>query len=77
LEELLDIFNQLKQEGKAGFLASFPYTTGYAKEVIKSAKFDALAAYYNPIEVEMVDLFPDLQQQGMSLLAIRPLLAGL
>jgi aryl-alcohol dehydrogenase-like predicted oxidoreductase len=49
----------------------------YAKEAIKSAEFDALAAYYNPIEVEMADLFPDLQQQGMSLLAIRPLLAGL
>jgi aryl-alcohol dehydrogenase-like predicted oxidoreductase len=77
LEELLDIFNQLKQEGKVGLLASFPYTTGYAKEAIKSAEFDALAAYYNPIEVEMADLFPDLQQQGMSLLAIRPLLAGL
>jgi 1-deoxyxylulose-5-phosphate synthase len=77
LEELWDVFTQMQAEGKVGYLASFPYTTAYAEKAIDSDKFSALAAYYNPIEVEMTKFFPKLKEKNMSLLAIRPLLTGL
>lgn len=77
LEELLDVFNELKKEGKVQYLASFPMTHRYAKEVVKCGEFDALAGYYNPIETELAPLFPMLEQPGMAFIAIRPLLAGL
>ncbi|GAE94500.1 oxidoreductase [Gracilibacillus boraciitolerans JCM 21714] len=76
-EELLETFEQLKQEGKVKYLASFPMTTAYAKKVVNSGKYQALAGYYNPIETEMASLFPEMKQQGMGYIAIRPLLAGL
>lgn len=74
---LTEVFGKMQQEGKVGALASFPYTTGFAEKAIDSGSFSALAAYFNPVEAEMFDFFPAMQEKHMSLIAIRPLLTGL
>jgi aryl-alcohol dehydrogenase-like predicted oxidoreductase len=74
---LVKAFERLQKEGKVGHLISFPYTVGYARRVIESGLFAGLAAFFNPLETEMMDLFPALEEKGMGFIAIRPLAAGL
>ncbi|MDG5788943.1 aldo/keto reductase [Evansella sp. AB-P1] len=77
LEEMLDIFDDMKKEGKVGYLASFPMTTEYGAVAINSKKFDALVGYYNAIETDFEQFFPALEEEKMGFIAIRPLLRGL
>jgi aryl-alcohol dehydrogenase-like predicted oxidoreductase len=74
---LTEEFTKLKKEGKVGFLTSFPYTTGYARRAVESGLFSGLVAFYNVLEMEMLDLFPEMQKQGMGFIGIRPFAAGL
>ncbi len=76
-EPLVEEFTKLKKEGKVGFLASFPYTVGFARRVVDSGLFSGLVAYYNVLETEMLDLFPEMQKRGMGFIGIRPFAAGL
>jgi len=70
-------FERLREEGKVGYLACFPYTTGFARAVIDSGRFSGIIAYYNAVEMEMADFFEELRARGMGFLCIRPFLAGL
>lgn len=74
---LREAFDRLKREGKVGYLATFPYTVGYAERAIESGLFDGLAAFFGCLETEMMDLFPTLEERGMGFIGIRPLAAGL
>ena len=76
-EPLKDEFGRLQDEGKVGYLASFPYTAGYAQKVVESGDFTGLVAYFNALETEMVDLFPKMESSGMGFIGIRPFAAGL
>ncbi|WP_431801458.1 aldo/keto reductase [Halobacillus andaensis] len=76
-EELLEVFDDMKNEGKVNYLASFPMTPKYAELVVKSGNFHGIAGYYNLIETELTPLFPEMELKGMGYIAIRPLLAGL
>ncbi|MGM0367439.1 MAG: aldo/keto reductase [Actinomycetota bacterium] len=76
-EPLVEVFEKMKQEGKVMHLATFPYTVGYGRRVVKSGKFSGIVAYFNALETEILDIFPDMQKQGMGFIGIRPLAAGL
>lgn len=76
-EGLKEEFSRLQEEGKVGYLASFPYTVGYGRKAVESGDFSGLVAYFNALETEMVDLFPQMESSGMGFIGIRPFAAGL
>ena len=76
-EPLKETFETLREEGKVGYLTSFPYTPGFAQAALATGTFSGVVAYYNVIEMEMARFFPALQRSGGGFLCIRPLLAGL
>jgi len=76
LDDVVACFERLRDEGKAGHLWTFPYTVPTGRAALESSRFGGLMGYYNPIEMEMAELFPALEQRGMGFLCIRPLLEG-
>jgi aryl-alcohol dehydrogenase-like predicted oxidoreductase len=76
-EAMLECFTQLKSEGKVGYLTTFPYTPGFATETLKSDIFSGMVAYYNPIEMEMAEFFPQMETKGQGFFCIRPFMGGL
>ena len=76
-EPMQEIFQKLKEEGKVGYLTTFPYSPGFAAEVSKSPAFSGMVAYYNAIEMEMAQYFDDMEQQGWGFFCIRPFMAGI
>lgn len=76
-EAMLDCFAQLKEEGKVGYLTTFPYTPGFGAEALKSGAFSGMVAYYNPIEIEMAQFFPQMEENGQGFFCIRPFMGGL
>ncbi len=77
LPEVVQTFETMRDEGKVGHLFTFPYTVPCGRAAIETGRFDGLIAYYNPCEMEMADLFDDLQRRGMGFLCIRPLYQGI
>ena len=76
-EAMLECFSQLRTEGKVGWLTTFPYTPGFATETLKTGAFRGMVAYYNPIEMEMADFFPQMEAEGQGFFCIRPFMGGL
>ena len=76
-EPLLEIFEQMRQEGKVEYLTSFPYSPGYAAAALKTGSFAGMVAYYNVIELEMAEYFAEMQEQGRGFFCIRPFMGGL
>ena len=76
-EAMLECFVQLREEGKVGYLTTFPYTAGFAREAMKSDAFSGIVAYYNPIEMEMAEFFPQMETNGQGFFCIRPFMGGL
>jgi aryl-alcohol dehydrogenase-like predicted oxidoreductase len=77
LKPTLDIFHTLRDEGKVGYLAPFPYTPRFARAMLDTGKMEGLVAYYNLLEMEMFPLLDDLEAQGYGFICIRPLLEGM
>lgn len=77
LDDVMAAFEKMRDEGKVGYLMAFPYTVPCARAVVESGKFAGLIAFYNPIEMEMADLFGDLARRDMGFLSIRPLYQGI
>ena len=77
VEPLVEVFGRLRDQGKVGYLTTFPYSPGYAGKAIAMGAFDGMVAYYNSIELEMVQYFAQMQAAGQGFLCIRPYLAGL
>lgn len=76
-EPLREEFTRLKEEGKVEYIASFPYTAGYARRALDSGIFSGLVAFYNALETEMSDFFDEMGKKGMGFIGIRPFAAGL
>jgi aryl-alcohol dehydrogenase-like predicted oxidoreductase len=76
-EPMMEIFGKLEEEGKVGYLATFPYSPGFAEKALATGDFSGMVAYYNPIEVEMVRFFEQLRESGKGFICIRPFMAGL
>lgn len=77
LDDVWETFGKMKAEGKVGHLMTFPYTVPCAKAAMETGRFAGIIAYYNPIEMEMAELFPDLDLRDMGFLSIRPLYEGI
>jgi len=77
LDDVVATFERLRDEGKVGYLMTFPYTVPCARAAVESGKFAGLIAYYNLVEMEMADLFEELERRGMGFVAIRPLYQGI
>jgi aryl-alcohol dehydrogenase-like predicted oxidoreductase len=76
-EPMIEIFEKLKEEGKVGYLTSFPYSPGFATEAMKTGNFSGMVAYYNSIEMEMAEFFEQMEAKGRGFFCIRPFMAGL
>ena len=74
---LLDIFEKLRDEGKVGYLTTFPYTPGFAAKALETGVFSGMVAYYNFLEMEMAEFFPGMEERNQSFLCIRPFMGGL
>lgn len=77
MDDLAAAFERMRDEGKVGHLMTFPYTVPCAKAALETGRFAGLIAYYNPIEMEMAELFGELERRGMGFLCIRPLYEGI
>jgi len=75
--EVVETFERMRREGKVGYLMMFPATVPVARAAIATGKFSGLIGYYGAVEMEMFDVFPELERRGMGFLAIRPLWRGL
>ena len=76
LDDLRDTFSTLRDEGKVGYLFTFPYTLPYARRAIETEAFSGLVGYYNLIETEMMEVFDEVVDHDMGFIVIRPFLAG-
>ena len=72
---LRETFETLREEGKVGYLTSFPYTPAFAEAALATGTFSGLVAYYNVIEMEMARFFPILQRGGGGF-SLHPPVAG-
>lgn len=77
LEAFAEESDKLKREGKIAAVASFPYTVGFASHAIQSGVYDGVVTYFNVLETEWLELFPEIEARGMGVIGIRPLCAGL
>ena len=77
LEDVVAAFEKMRGEGKAGYLWTFPYTVACAQAAVETGQFAGLIAYYNLAEMEMADLFGELERRNMGFIAIRPLYEGI
>ena len=77
IDDVVETFQKMRDEGKVGYLMTFPYTVPCARAAIETGKVSGIIAYYNLVDMEMADLFEDLEQRGMGFIAIRPLHGGI
>jgi aryl-alcohol dehydrogenase-like predicted oxidoreductase len=77
LDEVVEAFQKLRDEGKVEYLMTFPYTVACARAAMGTGNFAGIIAYYNLIETEMAELFDELAQRSMGFLCIRPLYQGI
>ena len=76
-EQLGETFARLREEGKVGYLTTFPYTPGFAEPALATGDFSGMVAYYNIIEMEMAEFFPAMETRNQGFFCIRPFMAGL
>ena len=76
-EPMMELFEKLREEGKVGYLTTFPYTPGFASAALQTGDFSGMVAYYNLIEMEMAQYFSGMQETGQGFICIRPFMAGL
>lgn len=76
-EEMLVVFEKLKEEGKVGYLTTFPYSPGFAAQALPTDAFSGMVAYYNLVEMEMAESFPAMEERGQGFFCIRPFMGGL
>lgn len=77
VDDVTAAFERLRDQGKVGFLSTFPYTPVAAKAAVDTGAFSGLIGFYNPIEMEMQPLFAELDRRDMGFLCIRPLYQGI
>ena len=77
MDDVWASFTKMRDEGKVGYLMTFPYTVPCAKAALDTGRFAGLIAYYNPLEMEMAELFAEMGRQDKGFLCIRPLYEGI
>ena len=77
IDDVCAAFEKMRDQGKAGYLMTFPYTVGCARAALETGRFAGIIAYYNMLEMEMAEIFDELEQREMGFMSIRPLYQGL
>lgn len=75
-DEVADTAMRMREKGKMGHMACFPYFPQSAALAMQDPTHRALIAYYNPVEVEMAPVIDALERDGRGFLAIRPFYEG-
>ena len=75
-DRVVTAFERLRDQGKVGHLACFPYFPESAAAAMAHPAQEALIAYYNPLELEMSPVIDRLAVEERGFLAIRPLHEG-
>ena len=75
VDEMVSTFQQLRDEGKAGYLMVFP-SASCKMEVIASGHFSGMISVCNLARLDYGALYAELQQRNMGLLSFSPLQAG-
>lgn len=75
-DTVVEAFERLRDKGKVGHLACFPYFPDSAAAAMENPSQQVLIAYYNPLEMEMSPIIDKLAADGRGFLAIRPLYEG-
>ncbi len=75
-DRVAESVERLRDKGKVGHLACFPYFPDSAVAAMSHPAQQALIAYYNPLEMEMSPVIETLASDGRGFLAIRPLYEG-
>ncbi len=75
-DELSQVVEDLKAEGKIGIFVCFPYTHGIASAVLTQSYCDGIAVYLNLLERDMEPQIAAAGALGKAVFAIRPLAAG-
>jgi aryl-alcohol dehydrogenase-like predicted oxidoreductase len=76
IADVEDTFARLRDQGKVGALAVFPYTPAVAEFCLARPSCAGLVSYLNLAEREMLPYLTGMQMRGQAMLAIRPLAAG-
>lgn len=77
IDQVMAVYEKMRAEGKVGALMNFPYTVPAGRAALATGKFRGLIDYCNPMNVDMFELFPEMERRGMAFLAIRPFYEGL
>lgn len=77
IDDVVAAFEKMRDEGKVGYLMTLPYTVPAARAALDTGKFSGLISFYNPIEMELVEFFPELERNNLGFLCIRPLYQGI
>lgn len=76
-DDLMAVFEKLRDEGKAGYLGNFVYTEPYTDVVIDSGCLSALLFYYNLWDTTFQDALDRLDASDMGAVILRPLHGGM
>ena len=76
-DDLVAIFNKMRDEGKVGYLGNFVYTEPYADVVIESGCLSALLFYYNLWDTTIQNSLDKLADHGMGAVILRPFHGGM
>jgi hypothetical protein len=75
-DQMLDVVDLVKHNGKIKSFHCFPYTFEFAKLALENPLIDGLTIYRNPLELEYDPLLSRAHDIGKRILVIRPFKAG-
>lgn len=73
IDDVNATFEKMRDEGKVGYLMTLPYTVPAARAALDTGRFSGMVSFLNPIEMEMVAFFPEMEKNDQGFLCIRPL----
>ena len=76
-DDLVAIFEQMRDEGKVGYLGNFVYREPYADVVADSGCLSALLCYYNVWDTTMQNSLDRLEALEMGAVVLRPFHGGM
>jgi aryl-alcohol dehydrogenase-like predicted oxidoreductase len=77
IDDVVGTFERMRDEGKVGCLMTFPYTVPAGQAALDTNRFSGLLGYYNPLTMELTELFSEMERRELGFIAIRPYYEGL
>lgn len=76
-DDLMAVFEKMRDEGKVGYLGNFVYAEPYADTVADSGCLSALLFYYNMWDTTIQGSFDRLEELDMGAVVLRPFHGGM